>query len=102
MTTSPITEHGHAGEHGQRDEVTLVFEPQSGGSVPEREPGTNPLRQFVTAVLQRLGIVNAVNLTVRRKGETTPLNLDTIVDALGLRNGDKLDLAWQTSGGSHD
>jgi hypothetical protein len=82
--------------------VTLVFEPQSGGSVPEREPGTNPLRQFVTAVLQRLGIVNPVNLTVRRKGESTPLNLDAMVNALGLHNGDKLDLGWQTSGGANE
>ena len=86
-------------EHGNREDVTLIFEPQSGGSVEEREPDTNTLRQFVTAVLQRLRISNAVNPTVQIKGHPGPLALDSTVEALGLHNGTKLNLAWQASGG---
>lgn len=95
-------EHGNNQDQGHSGEVTLVFEPQSGGSVPEREPGTNTLRQFVQAVFQRLNVTNAVNPTVRKKGDVSPLTLDSIVNALGLKNGDKLDLAWQASGGSNE
>jgi len=80
-------------------EVTLVFEPQSGGSVPEREPRTNTLRQFVTAVFRHLNVTNAVNPTVQKRGGAGILNLDSTVFSLGLDNGDKLNLAWQTSGG---
>ncbi len=83
-------------------ELTLVFEPQSGGSIPEREPGTNTLRQFVTAVLRQLNVTNAVNPTVQRRGGSGILNLDATVLALGLDNGDKLSLAWQTSGGANE
>lgn len=88
-------------EHGKQ-EVTLIFEPQSGGSVPEREPKTNTLRQFVSAVLQRLRITNAVNPTVQKQGQPGALNLDATPDSLDLHDGTKLNLAWQTSGGRCD
>jgi hypothetical protein len=86
-------------EHQTEKDVTLIFEPQSGGSIEEREPETNTLRQFVTAVLQKLHIANAVNPTVQRVGHPGPLSLDTTVDALDLKNGSHLNLAWQPSGG---
>ena len=85
--------------HGKSQEVTHDFEPQSGGTVPERESATNTLRQFVSAVFRRLNVTNAVNPTVQKKGVPGILNLDAAVDALGLHNGQKLSLAWQTSGG---
>jgi hypothetical protein len=85
-------------DHGN-EAVTLIFEPQSGGDVEEREPGTHTLRQFVTAVFQKLRVTNAVNPTVQRVGHPGPLSLDAAVDALGLKNGSHLNLAWQTSGG---
>jgi hypothetical protein len=81
------------------EEVTLIFEPQSGGAVEEREPGTHTLRQFVAAVFQKLRVTNAVNPTVQRVGHPGAFNLDAAVDALGLKNGSHLNLAWQTSGG---
>lgn len=87
-------------EHEETNEVTLVFEPQSGGSVPERESRTHTLRQFVIAVLQRLHVGNAVNPMVQRKDHPGPLNLDATVDSLGLHEGAKLNLAWQASGGA--
>jgi hypothetical protein len=87
-------------EQGQSPDVTLIFEPQSGGSVPEREPKTHTLRQFVTAVFQRLNVTNAVNPAVQKKGTPGVLNLDATVAALGLDSGDKLNLAWQASGGT--
>jgi hypothetical protein len=90
-------------EPGSKSEdVTLVFEPQSGGSVPEREAKTNTLRQFVTAVFRHLNVTNAVNPTVQKRGDSGVLNLDATVVALGLDNGDKLNLAWQASGGTDD
>jgi|SRR6266436_1728367 hypothetical protein len=89
-------------EHGKPHEVTLVFEPQSGGSVPEREPRTNILRHFVTAVFSRLNVPNAVNPTVQKVGHPGILNLDATVEALGLHNEQKLNLAWQTSGGANE
>lgn len=85
-------------ENASQD-VTLIFEPQSGGSIPEREPRTNTLRQFVTAVFRHLNVTNAVNPTVQKRGGTGILNLDATVFSLALDNGDKLNLAWQTSGG---
>lgn len=85
--------------HGHSNDVTLVFEPQSGGSVPEREPKTNTLRLFVNAVLKHLNVTNAVNPTAQKKGEGGILNLDLTIEALGLHNGDKINLAWQASGG---
>ncbi len=87
-------------EHEKEKDVTLVFEPQSGGSVEEREPETNTLRQFVNAVLQKLRITNAVNPVVQRRGHPGALSLDATVDALDLDNGAHLNLAWQTSGGA--
>lgn len=86
----------------KHNEVTLVFEPQSGGSVPEREPKTNTLRQFVLAVFQRLRVGNPANPTVQRVGHPGVLNLDATVEALGLHDGTKLNLAWQASGGSRN
>jgi hypothetical protein len=86
-------------EHGN-DQVTLIFEPQSGGSVEEREPEMNTLRQFVAAVFQKLRVTNAVNPTVQRVGHPGPLTLDAAVETLGLKNGTHLNLAWQTSGGT--
>ncbi len=86
-------------EVGKADEVTLVFEPQSGGAVPEREPKTNTLRQFVAAVFQTLRVGNPVNPTVQEKGKAGALNLDATIEALGLHDGTKLNLAWQASGG---
>jgi hypothetical protein len=86
-------------DSGKNKEVTLVFEPQSGGSVPEREPETNTLRQFVAAVFQKLHVGNPVNPTVQKKDHPGGLNLDATVEALGLHDGTKLNLAWQASGG---
>lgn len=85
-------------EH-RNEAVTLIFEPQSGGEVEEREPETNTLRQFVNAVFQKLRVTNAVNPTVQRAGHPGPLSLDAAIEALGLKNGTHLNLAWQTSGG---
>jgi hypothetical protein len=87
-------------EQAQSPDVTLIFEPQSGGSVPEREPKTHTLRQFVTAVFQRLNVTNAVNPMVQKKGGSVILDLNSTVAALGLDSGDKLNLAWQASGGT--
>lgn len=87
-------------EHEMKEQVTLIFEPQSGGSVEEREPETNTLRQFVNAVFQKLRVTNAVNPVVQRPGHPGPLNLDATVGALALHNGVHLNLAWQTSGGA--
>jgi hypothetical protein len=84
---------------GGSEDVTLIFEPQSGGSVQEREPKTHTLRQFVTAVFQRLNVTNAVNPMVQKKGGSSVLDLNATVAALGLDSGDKLNLAWQASGG---
>lgn len=86
-------------EHEKEKDLVLIFEPQSGGSVEEREPETNTLRQFVNAVFQKLRVTNAVHPTVQRVGQPGPLNLDAAVDALGLKNGSHLNLAWQTGGG---
>jgi hypothetical protein len=84
----------------ERGQVTLIFEPQSGGAVPEREPETNTLRQFVNAVFQKLRITNGVNPTVQKQGHPGALNLDVSVKTLDLNDGTKLNLAWQTSGGA--
>jgi hypothetical protein len=87
-------------QQDKQQDVTLIFEPQSGGAVPEREPRTNTLRQFVAAVFRQLNVSNAVNPAVQKKGAPGVLNLDATVAALGLDSGDKLNLAWQASGGS--
>ncbi|HET8892200.1 MAG TPA: hypothetical protein VFQ41_25105 [Candidatus Angelobacter sp.] len=87
-------------EPSKKEDVSLIFEPQSGGAVEEREPEMNTLRQFITAVFQKLRVTNAVNPTVQRVGHPGPLNLDAAVEALGLKNGTHLNLAWQTSGGT--
>jgi len=90
------------GNAGRSEDVTLVFEPQSGGSVPEREPRTNTLRQFVAAVFSRLNVTNAIQPTVQKRDTGNLLNLDATIEALRLDNGDKLNLAWQASGGAHE
>lgn len=80
-------------------EINLVFEPQSGGSVPEKGAETTILRQLVSAVFQKLGVHNAINPVVQKKGIGGQLNLDSTLEALGLKSGDKVNLAWQVGGG---
>lgn len=84
---------------GRADEVTLVFHPQSGGAVPERASRTSILRAIVSLVLQKLNAQNVQNPTVQRRKDGAVLSLDATLEALGLDNGEQLNLAWQTSGG---
>lgn len=89
--------NGRAGS----DEVTLVFELAPGGEVKvERAPKTNLLQQVVNEILQRLGVQQPRNVSVQRKDDGSVLDLTRTLEALGLKNGDRLLLAWQVSGGS--
>jgi hypothetical protein len=98
MTAQDSKENGNP---GRSDEITLVFEPASGGEVKvERAPKTSLLQKVVTEVLQKLGVQQPRNITVQKKKGGTPLDLGSTLEALGLRNGDRLALAWQVGGGS--
>lgn len=98
MTAQDSKENGNP---GRSDEVTLVFEPASGGEVKvERAPKTSLLQKVVTEVLQGLGVQQPRNITVQKKEDGTLLDLSRTLEALGLKNGDRLSLAWQVGGGS--
>ncbi|MCI0724932.1 MAG: hypothetical protein L0338_39110 [Acidobacteria bacterium] len=86
---------------GRSGELTLVFEPVTGGShvEVERAPSTNLLQQVVNEVLQKLGVQQARNITVQKKDDGSLLDLGRTLEALGLKNGERLTLAWQVGGG---